>query len=258
MESGCATGPAPTSPPLLKSIREAELLEARDYFKAGQRVLDYGGGNGYVASRIAALGCEVESVDVKPKPGDRFWPVHIYDGHRLPYPDAHFDVVFSSNTLEHLPDVVACLREMTRVLKPGGVMVHIVPSHWWRFGSNISHYAWIVRETPRRLRQYHSAPKAAAASANAPPRRRPNAWRAFLAPTHAEHASNAITEVLHYTAWQWRRIFRQASLDVIDHRASRIFYAEHLILPLTVSARRRLSRVLGSSTHVFVVRKKLD
>ena len=46
---------------------------------------------------------------------------------RLTYPDASFDLVLSSDTLEHVPDFGAALRETRRVLKPGGRHLFTVP-----------------------------------------------------------------------------------------------------------------------------------
>ena len=43
------------------------------------------------------------------------------DAHGLPYEDGRFDAVFSHAMVEHMGDPVAVLREMRRVLKPGGV-----------------------------------------------------------------------------------------------------------------------------------------
>lgn len=40
----------------------------------------------------------------------------------LPFADETFDVVFSSQTLTHIPDVPRALKEMRRVLKPGGLL----------------------------------------------------------------------------------------------------------------------------------------
>ena len=46
-----------------------------------------------------------------------------------------FDLIFSSNMLEHIPDVRKCLKECRRVLRDDGVMVHTVPSRWWKLFS---------------------------------------------------------------------------------------------------------------------------
>ena len=46
---------------------------------------------------------------------------------RLPFADAAFDKVLASEVLEHLPDDVTALREISRVLRPGGVAAISVP-----------------------------------------------------------------------------------------------------------------------------------
>jgi SAM-dependent methyltransferase len=51
----------------------------------------------------------------------------------IPYGDAEFDVVFSTNVLEHTRDPARVLSETIRVLKPGGTSVCVVPNFgsWW-------------------------------------------------------------------------------------------------------------------------------
>jgi len=54
-------------------------------------------------------------------------PTEGVDIQRLPYPDAHFDVIYCSHVLEHVPDDRLALRELARVLKPDGVAMVLVP-----------------------------------------------------------------------------------------------------------------------------------
>jgi 2-polyprenyl-3-methyl-5-hydroxy-6-metoxy-1,4-benzoquinol methylase len=48
------------------------------------------------------------------------------------FSDRTFDLVFSSNMLEHIPDVDRCLGECRRVLTDDGLMLHLMPSRWWK------------------------------------------------------------------------------------------------------------------------------
>ncbi len=63
-------------------------------------------------------------------PGDR---ITQGVGEKMPYPDESFDVVFSTQVLEHVQDPKAVIEECIRILKPGGFMHHIVPNYnsWW-------------------------------------------------------------------------------------------------------------------------------
>jgi SAM-dependent methyltransferase len=50
----------------------------------------------------------------------------------LSYPDASFDYVLTSDTLEHIPDFDLALSEIRRVLKPGGKHIFTIPIVWNR------------------------------------------------------------------------------------------------------------------------------
>jgi SAM-dependent methyltransferase len=56
-------------------------------------------------------------------------------GGRLPFPDASFDLVVNNQVMEHVADLNAALREIDRVLKPGGVLLSLFPARdVWREG----------------------------------------------------------------------------------------------------------------------------
>jgi len=58
--------------------------------------------------------------------------VDLAAGHRLPYADGAFATVFSNSVLEHIPDVKPVVREVGRVLRPGGHFIFTVPSDAFR------------------------------------------------------------------------------------------------------------------------------
>jgi predicted SAM-dependent methyltransferase len=146
-----------------------------------------------------------------------------YDGQRIPFGDDSFDVVFSSNVLEHIPHVDAFQQEIHRVLKPGGVAVHIVPSSSWRWWTNITHVL--------------------------------KSWK--IPDRHGEHASNAMTEIGYFRKNWWRQLFEKTGWRVIEVAPCPIFYTGRSVMGerISIGARHRLSHILGSSTNLFVLRE---
>jgi SAM-dependent methyltransferase len=50
-----------------------------------------------------------------------------FDGFSIPFPDASFDTLLCTEVLEHSPEPAALIKEMERVLKPGGILIATVP-----------------------------------------------------------------------------------------------------------------------------------
>ncbi len=65
--------------------------------------------------------------------------------------EGSLDLVFSSNLLEHLPDVEKCLREIARVLKPGGYAVHLLPNRTWKLFNMLLFYPLLAQSIFRKL-----------------------------------------------------------------------------------------------------------
>jgi SAM-dependent methyltransferase len=134
------------------------------------RVLDYGCGAGKLASEgqrrgLNIVGADVfysgsnarEQADAAGLLGDTV--VEILDGH-LPFDDATFDLVVNNQVMEHVEDLDSVLREIQRVLKPGGQVLSLFPSrdvlreghigiplsHRMRKGSRFRFlYTWLLR-----------------------------------------------------------------------------------------------------------------
>ena len=129
----------------LEMIRSAELSAVRGLFPPNASVLEIGGGSGYQALILSKIGLHVKSIDVcVDTGGQNFFPVDIYDGSQIPYADSTFDVVYSSNVLEHVKDLNAVMSEIHRILKPNGIAIHILPTPVWRFWTSVSHYGYLL------------------------------------------------------------------------------------------------------------------
>jgi ubiquinone/menaquinone biosynthesis C-methylase UbiE len=107
--------------------------------KLGERVLDVGCGTGVVtrlaAGRVGKSGT-VAGVDVNPdmievarRNTPDAIPIDWYEAsaESMPFPDASFDLVLCQMALQFIPDKLAALREMYRVLSPKGRLALNVP-----------------------------------------------------------------------------------------------------------------------------------
>lgn len=98
------------------------LQEKTDFFTASHRVLHFAPED-FLQERFASLpNLEYRSADLRsPLAMDRV------DITELPYQEAAFDVVLCCHVLEHVPDDRRAMREICRVLRPGGWAILQVP-----------------------------------------------------------------------------------------------------------------------------------
>ena len=95
------------------------------------RVMDFGcGSKPYV--RLFSHATEYIGVDVE-STGHNHRTSHVdvyYKGNTLPFPNKHFDGVFSSEVFEHIFNLEEMLAEISRVIRPGGKLLITVPFLW--------------------------------------------------------------------------------------------------------------------------------
>ena len=109
----------------------------------GKRVLDVGSGTGWFTKRATELGGTVTALDIgvrllaRVRAKTASTAVNA-DACRLPFLPASFDLVISSECVEHTLDPLQALREMARVLRPGGTLVVTTPNLWWRWSATVA------------------------------------------------------------------------------------------------------------------------
>ncbi|MDP3710315.1 MAG: class I SAM-dependent methyltransferase [bacterium] len=125
-----------------------------DYNKLrDKKVLDIAVGTGWSTEQFARHGATTTAIDISPKAIDltkkRFKTFDlpepealVADAQNMPFADGTFDFVLAWGCLMHMPDTEKAIREIHRVLKPGGRMAAMMYNknslHWW-------YYIWLSK-----------------------------------------------------------------------------------------------------------------
>jgi len=113
-----------------QEVREAAIAKA--YLRPEMAVADVGAGTGFIAAGLAPLVKRVYLFDgsaamleVAKKNLSEFKNVeyHKADGSALPFPEECFEAAFANMYLHHTPDPQAAIKEIVRVMVPGGRLV---------------------------------------------------------------------------------------------------------------------------------------
>jgi ubiquinone/menaquinone biosynthesis C-methylase UbiE len=118
-----------------------ELLGAADL--AGLSVLDVGCGSGAFSREAKRRGARVTSLDIALRllheTGRKVDTDRVNaDACALPFADGSFDVVISSECIEHTLDPRLALAEIHRVTRPGGRLLVTMPNQAWHFSATIA------------------------------------------------------------------------------------------------------------------------
>jgi len=120
-----------------KANRDAWLERTLARIPSGQRILNVGAGElqykgfcahlDYVSQDFAQYDGQGDGTGLQKGAWDRSQMDIVCDITSIPEPDASFDAVMCIEVLEHLPDPIRALHELTRLLKPGGTLIITAP-----------------------------------------------------------------------------------------------------------------------------------
>lgn len=128
--------------PSIALCRVPEMMYAAQLSIAGKMTLDHCCGDGKFAEMVWgktswAAGCDFDAQALEAARQRHLYRRldHCDVSERLPYEDAVFDLVFNNSALEHVREIDKALAEISRVLKPQGVLAFNVLNHryfsWW-------------------------------------------------------------------------------------------------------------------------------
>lgn len=135
----------------------------------GQRVLEIGCGNGADARMFAAGGAEYTGIDLTPEAVEATRRHFAAEGlcgqfrvescEQLNFADDSFDIVYAFGVLHHTPDPERAVREVHRVLRPGGVArIMLYHRHSFNYYVRILGYmrARVLLKAASRVGRWHS------------------------------------------------------------------------------------------------------
>lgn len=68
------------------------------------------------------------------------------DGVKIDFPQNYFDKIYSSHTIEHIPDLNKFIKEIERILKPGGRVLLVYPFELFRGSNTLTDAAFVYKD----------------------------------------------------------------------------------------------------------------
>lgn len=209
-------------------------------------VLEIGCGNGFTSSLLAGISGNVVAFDLPRKdPANHsiginaakslieslnIENVRVVGGsvNDLPFGDESFDMVFSEYMLQYVPDKDRAIREMSRVLKPEGVIFTILPNFVTRLYAPIMQYRYLFTRMA-----YHLARRFRKSSTKDGPEELASvidkdrnvkkilADHLMLYPDGAYKSFRE--ELMAHMPWAWKGLFRRNGLEVTGTFSTEVF-----------------------------------
>ncbi|MDZ4662845.1 MAG: bifunctional 2-polyprenyl-6-hydroxyphenol methylase/3-demethylubiquinol 3-O-methyltransferase UbiG [Pseudomonadota bacterium] len=148
---------------LLRAENKVKYAWISPKLMVGSKILDVGCGAGFMANQLAQDGFDVVALDASNESlnvARRFDSTKkvkyiLGNAYTLPFDDQKFDSVVCLDFLEHVEDPALVIKEISRVLKPGGdFFFHTFDRNWLSYLIVIKGVEWFVKNTPKNMHVY--------------------------------------------------------------------------------------------------------
>jgi SAM-dependent methyltransferase len=231
--------------------------------------LELGAGDGFQGTLLTRYVSRLVETEIDPAilslPPRRSVEYHVCDAEEVGgcFGEQEFDLVFSSNLLEHLPNPDKALQGMRGVMKDDGLMIHVMPTPFWK-ACQLAFYVpnRFILLLERITGARGAVEETGAVSSEVPHeadnnpkigrQRHGRAYRLFLPEPHGV-SSGHLQEFCAFRRSKWRKEFDQAGLQLIDVTKGPVASAYGFGLDF---ARRVLERLGFASEYIYFATKK--
>lgn len=233
----------------------------------GVSVLEIGAGTGAQSRMLSEGGYSVSAVDL---PGstyatERVHSIVDYDGVNLPFSDSSFDIVFSSNVMEHVEQFDQLQDDISRVLKSDGVCLHVIPNSFWVVFTFFGYWITIPREVWRLFRKRTARRKEKEGEIAEVRTKRHRTGRSAIGSrlfpsAHGVMSKYMLPELWLFSKRNWLKRFSSTGWVVKETGRVGLFYTGHEIFGPRISFRARewLSLILRGSCTYYVLERESD
>lgn len=247
----------------LHAVRKYELDFILQYLPNDKNIklLELGSGTGYQLSILNKIYKNSTGVELNSsEKASSQYPVLFdniieYDGKILPFENNSFDVIISSHVMEHIDDIANYDKEIKRVLKGTGIVVHVLPSHIWRIWTSIWHYPLGFLLAFQIFKGLFIKSNDEPISKNKLTKRK-IMKNIFFSETHGIRG-NPLSEIYYFTPLFWKKLFTKYNWDLIEVRGMGLLYwgRDFFQFKISIKSRKILSKIFGSSSTMFILKK---
>jgi SAM-dependent methyltransferase len=249
----------------LHFIRLEEVLEAMKFFPEGKnlKILEIGGGDGYIASIFSDKGHDITSIDLNPR-FPQSYPVQQVKDSNLDFAENTFDVIFSSNVLEHVTDLKLLFDETKRVAKEDALMIHVMPTPSWRFITSFWYFLSIFQlffkkiflRKKKNIQQETMAVPSDVASVKEKKLSAGKKIKKILLHPHGEYPS-FIHEFYYFSKMRWLRVFKKNDFEAVDNCRCPLLYSGLSVFKFkSINTRRSIAKMFFSAGHIYILKNK--
>ena len=239
--------------------KEFEIIFSQNIKKRFHYSLDLGAGDGFSSKLLASISDKVFATDYNMKrlgkiKSDKIETV-ICDAELMSFTDKKFDLVFSSNLLEHVISPPLVLKGIYRILTDEGVGVITLPNRTWKVLTMLFYYPnqfgrladWFIGKG--------SLMKNNNMSSNVKNTSQPGFIRRNIWPVPHGVSKNNISEIINFGLNHWLQLFYQNGFEVLKIIQNLPLYTGY---PFSwdKTILNYLSKVGLSSSNAFIIGKR--
>lgn len=219
--------------------------------------LELGAGNGYQSTLLKKYVLNLTSTEIDDErliERDKEIKYMILDAHNLEnkFPPNTFDIIYSSNMLEHVENPERVLKGIKKTLKDDGVTIHIMPSPFWKLCNLLLHPFSVSKNIFSMLINRSKTPKSNKEMEKVKIEDNRHPLKRFLIPRPHGVSSSNIKEFKVFSKKEWKVKFEKAGfkpIKIIDGPVTTAHTHSIVISKL-------LEKLGFSSVYIYVLKKK--